>query len=379
MRSAFVVVLLLAACGGAPHTVVVGHKDLGGDGGPGDMAVPAGDFATLPLDMRVWTDETSHDDLGGSTFVPDGGELSGVWNNDSTAIAVGDYGTVLRKDRGGAWTADTSAKPSGVALVATGGRGTTDAYALGVGGALWKYSGAEWTGAWMPDSPPTNDTFRSIWVAPDGMAFAEGDMSIIMRVGNGSFNWTAINGAPSASEYPQGVFGLVTGANRYSLYVVGCSFTSTSCNAGKIWHADITYTAPSTVMGATVVAQDPSPTDCLLAYGMWAASTTDLYVVCDNGHILHSTGDGNWVAQHSGLGSGNHLYAISGVGADEIYAVGEVDGNGVPIVVHKYDHAVDTWTRDAVPTSIHGSALFSVYATPYDVYAVGAHGVVIHK
>jgi len=379
VKPALLAVLMLAACGGAPHVVVVGHKDMGNDSGPTDMATPVGDFATLPLDMRVWVDETEHDDMGGSKMVPDAGELSGVWNNDSTAIAVGDYGTVLRKDRGGSWVADSTTKPSYVALIGTGGRGVTDAYAVGIGGALWKYGGDEWSGAWMPDAPPTNDTFRSIWVASDGMAFAEGDMSIIMRVTNGDFSWTTLMGAPSATEYPQSVWGFVTGPNKYSVYVTGCSFTTSNCNAGKIWHADVTYTPPSTVTGGTVVAQDPASTDCQLAYGMWAASTTDLYVVCDNGRILHSTGDGTWVAQHSGLGSGNHLYSISGVSADEIYAVGEVDGNGVPIVVHKYDHAIDTWTRDTVPTTIHGDALYSVFATPYDVYAVGAHGVIIHK
>ena len=107
---------------------------------------------------------------------------------------------------------------------------------------------------------------------------------------------------------------------------------------------------------------------------MWGSSPSDVYAGCD-GTILHSTGDGTWVAQSPGVTS--YYTALGGSGADDVYAAGAADGNGV-LIVSKHDPASDVWQRERTP-AIDSADLYGISVTATDVYAVGRFGTILHR
>jgi len=104
--------LLLAACGGGKKPIVVGHNDGGvtQDLAMPDLATP--DFAP-PADLASpWKDESYHGNADAGDGIGDMGTLRAVWNDGAgTVLAVGDYGTVLRSQAGGAFALDPSGHP----------------------------------------------------------------------------------------------------------------------------------------------------------------------------------------------------------------------------------------------------------------------------
>jgi hypothetical protein len=108
-------------------------------------------------------------------------------------------------------------------------------------------------------------------------------------------------------------------------------------------------------------AMDPPET----LYGMWGASSSDVYVVGRGGTIHHHDGAG-WTAMDSGVE--DDLRDVWGSSADDVFAVGQ---GGT--VLH-YDGL--GWSPMTSETS---ASLLGVWgASPNDVYAVGTRSTVIH-
>jgi len=60
-------------------------------------------------------------------------------------------------------------------------------------------------------------------------------------------------------------------------------------------------------------------TTLLGVWGVMTGSTEDIYAVGDNGTILHSTGDGTWIAQDAGASTGAPLTGVWGSDAAHVF------------------------------------------------------------
>src|SRR5262249_22898129 len=108
-------------------------------------------------------------------------------------------------------------------------------------------------------------------------------------------------------------------------------------------------------------AQVSGTTDDLNA--IWGSSATDLYAVGNSGTLLHSTGNGIWTAQDSGLGF-EDLAGVWGSSATDVYLVGGFGG-----VVHSTGNGM--WTSVANPgnnwlTAIAGNSATDFYVIGWD-------------
>lgn len=332
-------------------------------------AGPLTDGGTSGDLQRAWSDVSY-------TGYTDGGYLWGVWNGgDGTVLAVGDYGTVLRSTGGGAFAVDTSTKPAAPALLSISGAtgaSSPQLFVAGFGGALWKWGGTDLVGpsTWNADAPGTGSNLYAVWTAPDGMAFAAGNGVLLQRTPSGSNHWTTLTGGPGSdgmSESAYSIWGTSTGTGTYSVYAVGCQIGSGSlCAMGMIWHTD----------GSGTVTTETAGTSQAL-YGVWGSGANDIYAVGDTGIIIHSTGDGTWTKQNSGISEMKALEAVGGSGPDEVYVVGDVDAMGT-IVLQKLDHTKDFWDRVTIPET-NNRTLVAVSATTTDIYFVGQGGAILHK
>ena len=92
--------------------------------------------------------------------------------------------------------------------------------------------------------------------------------------------------------------------------------------------------------------------------GLWGSGPTDVYAVGAQGAIFHSSGDGHWVEQTTGVNA--DLYCVWGSGANDIYVGGF--GN---TLLHSTGNGV--WTAQTIPqlgtASIWGSSSSDVYLT----------------
>lgn len=100
--------------------------------------------------------------------------------------------------------------------------------------------------------------------------------------------------------------------------------------------------------------------------GVWGSSATDVYVVGNNGVILHS-GDGGATWQKRTSGTSKSLFAVWGADASNVWAV----GYGGTIL---YSADGVTWNAQASATA---ESLLAVHGTdPSTVYAVGTNGTI---
>jgi hypothetical protein len=141
----------------------------------------------------------------------------------------------------------------------------------------------------------------------------------------------------------------VWGSSASDVYVVGTGVVLHSTGNG-IWVAQVSGTMPN-------------------FQAVWGSSATDVYVGGTNGTILHSTGNGAWVSQTTGT-----ILAFSsiwGSSATDIFASAN-DTMGTPTIF--YSPGDGTWTP-VWTGSMSKNSLWSVWGTAHDnVYVVGSGG-----
>ena len=360
MNRALFATLFLLACNGDDAVVVTPKVDGGvthdlstTDAHVGDLSEDMLAPPDLSGDMsRPWIDVS----------VATAGSLWAVYSNGTgTVVAVGDNGAIYTSVSGGAFVADTSAKPSATpTLLSIGtiapGPPSKPFYVAGQAGTVWSYSGnlAAATGTFTAEAVGTANSVNGIWVGPDGAAWGVGVGGAFKRT---SGVWAALSGV-EADSIAYNLWGTGnTGA--YTLYAVGTQGPSAS-TIGKVWRSD----------GGNFIAQTSGTTSPL--YGFFGAGASDLYAVGDDGVILHSIGNGAWTPQTSGVTS--PIDGIGGVSADEIYAVGD---SGV--LLHKYEAASTTWVKETLPVAVGSRGIYGVFASTTEVYAVGAAGLILKR
>jgi photosystem II stability/assembly factor-like uncharacterized protein len=173
---------------------------------------------------------------------PTGNDLRGAFVDGARAWAVGDAGTIVRSDDGGAsWTlvpSGTSEPLRGVTgdrggVVVVGGHGTI----------LASTDGATFTA----QHSPTAMGLTAVWANGHGRIFAVGDHGTILVSTNGGASWTVLPSGTSADLYA------VRGASDDHVYAAGAGTLLAAEGDAATWHERPTGTE------ARLTALDISP------------------------------------------------------------------------------------------------------------------------
>ncbi|HEY1586755.1 MAG TPA: glucosyltransferase-I, partial [Polyangia bacterium] len=69
-------------------------------------------------------------------------------------------------------------------------------------------------------------------------------------------------------------------------------------------------------------------------FGVWGSGASDVYAVGAESSVLHSAGDGAWAPDDPTMGAGT-VHAIWGSGSGDVYVIGtNNDQVGVPAISH---------------------------------------------
>lgn len=211
---------------------------------------------------------------GPDVAAPTGHTLNDVWADGSTAIAVGDSGTILHFD-GEGWSAVSSGTQSN--LWSVWALGPDDAYATGEesdAGVVLHWDGSQWQ--FLYDVPPRPEDYEEPLYLPQ----------------------TEIWGADTGEIF-------IAGQNETVCVMEGCVGVSIARLDVAGWYEDFEHTC----MGSWTA-------------GMWGASVQDIYMVSYYGALFHYDGSAwndegrltyeNWIVVHD----------IHGTSSSDIYAVG---------------------------------------------------------
>jgi hypothetical protein len=201
---------------------------------------------------------------------------------------------VFHRDGTGAWT--LQGNPFTRVLNSVIEFAPNDVYVCGYGGTLAHFDGSAWTQAAGIDP---NASLLRLWASSPGDLYVVGydatDGVILHSTGDGT--WSA-----EASGTASDLVG-IWGASATDIYVAG--------HDGTILH--------STGDGAWT-AQDTGTTQHL--YAVWGSSGHDLYAAGPGSVILHSTGDGTWTQDDTGAAVGQ-FEEFWGSGPDSVFVVGD--------------------------------------------------------
>ena len=221
-------------------------------------AYAVGGARVLRFNGKTWA---SYGDPLGETD----SELRGVWSDGTTTVAVGDGGTIVRRNAGElSWTQDTS--PTSADLHGVFGRGGNDIWAVGSKTTILHFDGATWTEVYTGEGL----TLHAVWAPADSIGpdevIAVGTKGRLMRHKDGTFQPQQV---AAGSVTLHGITGI--GEARFA---VGTEATIT-----------MRQTATSTWQG-----QSSNDTQDRDLYGIVAASDTNVVAVGDAGAIIRYDG-----------------------------------------------------------------------------------------
>ena len=274
--------------------------------------------------------------------------LRGVWGagKDGDILAVGDGATIIRFIRSsGAWLPEPlRSVPPETVFEAVWGRDANEAYAVGHGGVILRYTEREW----VREAPGlTGADLLDVWGAEDGTVFAAGAGGVILR--RNQDGWTIMDSPQQRDLHA------LWGSSSDSVFAAGERGTTLFYD-GLAWR--------------TLVADtDSTLTD------MWSAPGYGLVGVAPNGVIMRLD-TWSWMplpAQESS----DAMRSMWARGLDDVYGV--FDGH--PYLRH-FDG--DAWSEvdiDALLPPDHGaSPLRALWGAPAgDLYAVGDDKLVLRR
>jgi hypothetical protein len=320
------------------------------------------DMATTGDKVLNWTASTSYDT----------GTLYGVWGLSTTVYAVGTPGALnnpIWKHGAGAtgdlmFTADTGNNVDTTkTLRSIWGTTKTTVYAVGDSATMVNLSGSStWNlvslgtsfpsavplnGVWIgnPNSPTiwavggdagvncmeTSDYnhFGTAWDHPfstaSGCAYggvwSDGSGTAILVANESLVSYTTDNGL-DVSDYPLSTMTTknlhgIWGPTANNLYIVG--------DAGTIYHFNLHG-------GLPIVSNETSNATVTLR-GVHGSSASDLWAV-GGSQVLHSTGDGTWVAQTNLPNNLSDLYGVYAISSTDVYVVGTYPTTNEKIILH---------------------------------------------
>ena len=268
--------------------------------------------------------------------LPQGHALRDVWVSGGQAVAVGDYGTILRFD-GTTWSPDALPDFTFPNLKGVWGTAIDDLFAVGDG--VFHNDGS----GWVELVVPFNGDERAIWGTST------------------SSLWVGANGALFRFDGSAWVF-----EHAASTDIVALSGTSDSdvwaITGEEILHRD--------GVGWTSIDIDTIlPTAPGLLTSIWAIAPDDVWAVGDSGMLLHY--DGAWSAEDPL--TDETILDVWASGADDVYAIIDESSDGQPNTAH-WDGS--SWTLEVLIDDNPPSAIFGGSST--DIWMVGRHGQLRH-
>jgi cysteine-rich repeat protein len=334
-------------------------------------------------------------------------ELRRVWADGSSAIAVGQAGTVLHWS-GTAWTPGTSGTT--VDLYDVWGRAPDDVYAVGAASTVLHWNGQTWQtmttpqvgaltdlggdatrvfavasggrllrlqgGQWEVIDTGAGVELEGVWPTSSLVVAVGAAGTIVEDDGNG---WRA--GRSLSTEDLHAVWGsaahgfFAVGDDGTILHREGRSWRPMALGRGVLGSASQSFTVvretPGAIVGAIgtsdiIVYQGAgwSPTvvpTALSINGLWGSSSDDVFAVGSDGTILHFDGL-RWTVQPSDTTV--DLHAVHGRGPGDVYAVGD------DLTVLHHD-GVDWQTLRSGPSAAFSGDLRAVLAGDAGVVHVG--------
>lgn len=332
-------------------------------------------------------------------------DLAGIWGlSDNDIYAVGAAGTILHYD-GSVWTEEDS--PTEFTLLTIWGTSANHIYAagattlmydgvnweianiseqpdmfdiwaysssaalaVGTGGKIYAFNGQ----AWSSNTSPTEEDLHGVWGnGPGNFRFAVGDNGTILALDLDVGDWTDASGV--TSENLKAVWGtddstvFAVGNNGTVLEYDGVSWDTMTL--GSAVNLTDIYGTSDTIMYACsdngwVFKYDTTKTwRAVYTLGgvpynsVWVRAENDVFVVGDNGTILHFNGT-TWETQSSGTTS--DLLCVWGQDGNDVFAGGR-DG-----LILQYDG--NTWEAQDNPVRVDLYGIDGI--TKNNIFVAGA-------
>lgn len=208
-----------------------------------------------------------------------------LWSDGSAMY--GANGDVL-KHTGGVQFSEVFTPPAGNDLYAVWGSAANDVFAVGQGGAIYRYNGSNWS------KQPNSDsrTLHAVWGSAAANVYAVGTSGAILHYTGA---WGAIASGTSVELHD------VWGASATDVFVVG--------EAGTILHST----------GGSFAPMTSGTTNDLLA--VWGTAPNDVYAVGRAGTLLHYDGSA-W--SEIAAGTGATLNDVWGTSPSDVFIVGDL-------------------------------------------------------
>ncbi|MCX5742240.1 MAG: hypothetical protein NT062_07070 [Proteobacteria bacterium] len=299
----------------------------------------------------------------------------GVWGAAAADVwAVGSGGEIRRYD-GTTWSA-FGAGVTTTDLVDVSGSAANDVWIVGEAGLILHWNGTAFTKTTMGTR-----RWLSVWAhsPTDVWAVGEGPTtgSAIAHFDGTSWSTTleptrylvAVRGTSTGDVWIVGYTGTIlhydpgttswvqlgpdTGASLWAVWPTSPTDVWVAGTGGTIRHWD-----------GTAWTDEPSGTSAEL-YGLWRSSGADLWAAGAGGVITHYDGPG-WTGSSVG---GESLTDVASTSRIAAWASAAMFGQGG---MFRYDGT--DWTLDLVTVD----ALYGVWATASDAWAVGSNGTIVH-
>ena len=304
-------------------------------------------------------------------------------------LAVGDYGTMLRRNTGG-WKQTSTASTSN-SLYSIHGNSPTDMVAVGFYGAALHFDGKTWSAG---NTGTTTHNLYDVWSGGAGTHWAVG---YYQKAGHYAtmkhFNGTAWSGIPLPVPYNYVIMRGIWGTGN-TLFAVGYNYKKPQDvvileGNGKTWtQVKPNYaTIPNAVWGTSAtnvylvggasMHRDakgwtpiyPTTGYCDYFNDVWGTGPNTVffggYRAHNKGCVMKLSNGKFWKGQTLG-GTVKALWGTSGTAP---YAVGNKG------VVYRYDGAI--WKAEEIGTGIDLMDIWGTSAT--NVFIVGSYGAILHR
>ncbi len=267
-------------------------------------------------------------------------DFRGLWLNGTELWVAGDSGTVARYNGGTSWSVFST--PSTTTLLDIWGTSSTNIYAAGINGTLWRYDGS----GWAEIDTGVSDNVLAI----DGLS-------------DGSF-WVTTNGAQI-------------------LFSNGNAFGESPPSLGDLraaWAADNIaryYVAGRQLYGqrfnltgwVTFAAANGSFDQ--IVNDMWGSSSSNVYAAATGGRVLRTTG-GAWLT--TTVSAAFNMKAIWGTSSSNIFLFGYNFSNSPAFQSAYWRFDGTTWT---LRQYLGEDQIEDVYGAGSTYFAVGANGRIL--
>ncbi|MEZ4525284.1 MAG: Calx-beta domain-containing protein [Desulfobacterales bacterium] len=306
--------------------------------------------------------------------------LNSVWGNSETGFfAVGDCGTILRRD-GNEWQMMES--PTETNLRDIWGTGKNSLFAVGEKGILLRWDGIRW----QQMSSPTQENLNAVRGRSGSDIFAAGEKGVILHFDGNA--WRVMNSPTtvtlSSLWESRGADVFAAGGAGTVLRHDGVAWQSMETGDGRLLHTVWGFSSSDVyAAGAGAVLHHDGRNWQLMESNfypiedLWGISGSDLYAVgsffSGQTFVLWHNGS-EW--KDTGINTSSSLNSIWGDSSGTVFAAGGNSREGGAVYSYDGQNWQEVWRQ---PESDLTRKMYAVHAfSEKDVFAVGESGSILH-